>query len=165
MLTITRTNQLGFYVEHREIEDWEEIPVGWLVRDPPEFTPAQWVGEWVAAEFVADTVKSDPVQLSKIEFRRLLKSKEAMWFDAAEAEPPMTTEERDEAFDPNTTTPELQLLAAKRDAIMQWKLLADLVELNHDDTRDFLFVMGYCGMFGADAATRIPRILSGQPPA
>lgn len=105
-----------------------------------------------------------PVRISRIDFRRLLKPKEALWFDAAEAEPPLSAQELDEAFDANTATPELQLKAAKRDAILQWRLLDDVIELNHDDTRDFLFVMGYDGMFGADASTRIPRILSGEPP-
>ena len=136
-------------------------------------TGAEWTQE-LAQEFIdafpveeaieLPPTPQQPIRVSKIEFRRLLKPKEALWFDLAQTEAPMALEDLDKAFDPAQTTPELQLEAAKRDAIMQWKLLSDIIEVTHPDTAEFLMVMGLCGMFGDDASTRIARILQGLAP-
>jgi hypothetical protein len=53
--TICKLNSADMYVEHRVIEDWEGVPAGWLLRDPPEITPAKWEGQWVEAEFEEET--------------------------------------------------------------------------------------------------------------
>lgn len=106
-----------------------------------------------------------PDRISRLDFRRLLTPVEAARFRVFEAAPAMTLEEVEEAFDAETTTPELQIRVAVADCVSQWHTLDEgVVEMDHADTAEFLFVMGAAGMFGADAATRIPQILAKQPP-
>jgi hypothetical protein len=172
-ITVCRVDAGGHYLFHQLRMPYEAFSEVDLLVDPPSpYEPEKHYqrhgSQWVEVEEVLlpepPPTPYDAVQLSKIEFRRLLLPKEALWFDAALSEPPMTSEQLDEAFDPNTTTTQLQLLAAKRDAMMQWGLLDDLVELNHDDTRDFLYVMAACGMFGSNAGVRLGQILSRSAP-
>lgn len=106
-----------------------------------------------------------PIKISRLDFRRLLLPAEAARFRLFETAPRVTEAELLAAFDPEAPNPELQLRVAVEDCIQQWALLDEgVVELNHDDTIQFLEVMGAAGMFGADAAVRIPQILARQAP-
>ena len=172
-ITVCRVDTGGHYQFHQLRMPYEGFSDLDLIVDPPSpYDPTKHYqrqgSEWVEVEEVIlpelPPAPYVPIRVSKIEFRRLLKPKEALWFRLAESDAPLTLTELDETFDANTTTPELQLRAAKSDAMMQWALLSDVVEINHPDTRDFLYVMGACGMFGADAGTRIPEIISGAQP-
>lgn len=113
----------------------------------------------------APPTASAPVKISRLDFRRLLLPAEAARFRLFETAPRVTEAELLAAFDPETPNPELQMRVAVEDCIQQWALLDEgVVELDHDDTAQFLAVLGAAGMFGADAATRIPQILAKQPP-
>ncbi len=109
----------------------------------------------------------DPVRFTKIEFRRLLKPFEAAVYRLLQAAPRVTMQELQLAFNPATPPSqamELQVRIAVEDAIQQFDLLPEFIELNHPDTEQFLGIMALAGMFGADAQTRIPHILSGRDP-
>lgn len=130
-----------------------------------------WTDEALAVYGIVRTVVEAPPVLtrpdtiSRLDFRRLLTPMEAARFRLLEAAPKLTSAELEAAFTSESTTPELQLRVAVEDCIQQWNFLDQgVLELDHTDTAEFLTVMGYAGMFGEDAATRVPQILSRQPP-
>lgn len=171
MLTICQIDATNVYVQHREIEDWDEIPAGWIITDPPKNLNVinLWQGEWIEldeAPVLPPVEVSKNPRISRLELRRLLKPKEAQWFDEAEeTSVPLTAEERDEVFDLNTTNADLQYRSALRDALMQWRLLDQgVIEMDHPDTAVFLMVLGANGMFGGEAHIRIPKILAQEAP-
>lgn len=131
----------------------DEAQIGWTYDGetfaPPPPEPSPYV----------------PVKVSRLDFRRLLLPAEAARFRLFETAPRVTEAELLAAFDPETPSPELQLRVAVEDCIQQWTLLDEgVIELNHADTAEFLAVMAAAGMFGADAATRVPQILAQQLP-
>lgn len=163
----------SYYVSHREVAPGQGVHDDEVAIHPPNgggpffvLAPGpEWVNTDVPPAAPAAPPK-EPIKISRLELRRLLKAKEAQWFDDVKANSqPLTTEERDEVFDLNTTNMDLQYKAALRDALLQWELLDQgVVEMDHADTASFLTVLGVNGMFGADMATRIPQILAMQPP-
>ena len=109
----------------------------------------------------------EPIKMSKIDFRRLLTPQEAAFYRLLEHAPRITGAELQTAFDPATEPAEaieLQVRIAVEDAIQQFNLLSDTIEVDHPDTAEFLGVMGMAGMF-ADTTARIAQITAGQPPA
>lgn len=164
----------GFYVRHvpHEIGAIAPTEPGWVRCDPPEYPEANNLhtsSGWLvlperpeAAPWLEPTVPADPVRISVKAFRERLLPKEAALYRSWEAESPMTAEEVDEVFNLNTTTFEKQVKLATQDGIHQFRelLTEGVIELDHPDTHYFLVMLGYRGMFGADADTRIPVILT-----
>lgn len=171
MITLCKVNQNGVFEFSIQQDPKTPIEPGYIVTDPPANTNVTniWAGGWVeVVDYVPPVVVAPKnPRISRLELRRLLKPKEAQWFDdLVNNSAPLTVEERDEVFDLNTTTPELQIKAALRDALMQWNLLDQgVIEMDHPDTAEFLMILGLNGMFGAQASIRIPQILSQTPPA
>jgi hypothetical protein len=134
----------------------DDAQIGW-VYDGETFTPP------VVEE--PEPQPPGPDKISRLDFRRLLKPVEAARFRVFEAAPALTAEEVEQAFDPESTTPELQIAVAVADCVSQWHTLDEgVIEMDHSDTAEFLFVMGQAGMFGTEAATRVPQILAKAPP-
>lgn len=129
------------------VEDRAKLGVTWVEPEPTPPAPPE------------------PIRISRIDFRRLLTPAEAARFRLLENAPKVTAEELATAFDANDPSPDLQVRVAVEDAIQQWNLLdAGVIELDHADTAQFLQIMGLAGMFGDDAATRIPAILAREAP-
>lgn len=138
-----------------DAEDLPHVGEGWT-RDGEAWVPP------------APAPQLGPRRVSKIDFRRLLTPVEAAKYRLLEAAPRVTAEDLAAAFDPETDPGEaieLQIRIAVEDAIQQFGLLPEFVELDHPDTAEFLGVMAAAGMFGAEAGTRIPQIIAGQAPS
>lgn len=156
--------------QSQEVNERDAIPVGWIEAPTPPELPegkaAMWADGWVITDPPQPAqVIAQPIQISRLDFRRLLTPVEAARFRLLEAAPRLTVDELEQAFDPSSPNPELQIRVAVEDAIQQWNLLDQgVIELDHSDTQEFLEVMGLAGMFGENAATRIPQILAQEIP-
>lgn len=161
MHTIVRTID-GHYIEHTEAFG---APPGWIIHPAPP-GPGNWKlgpGGWEATEEPRPTPAGsyDPRRVSKIDFRRLLTAEEAARVRLLEAAPRVTALELAQAFDPETPTPDLQIRVAVEDALQQFALLPEFVELAHPDTAEFIQVLALAGVV---APERVPVILAGLPP-
>jgi hypothetical protein len=165
MLTICLIDANRLYVSHREIEDFDEIPVGWIVADPPanlEAINQREGGTWVVLEEAppAPPAPYEPIRRSKADFARLFRGAQEIqvnkWEKICKAVPP---EEYDDPASALTLTVERVLKSFERPL--------EFIELNHPETRQGLEILSYVDVFGTDpvfAAAEVERILRGELP-
>lgn len=166
MITICRVNSQGYFMESLEIPDTSPIPDDWIVAERPHDTTGhvKWFsGQWIVVDDYLDIqyVKRErPVQISRIDFSRLFTGLQQARINALrKAVADLTVSDYSD--------PSKGLLIQLEIVFQQFDLPLEYIELNHEDTRLGLELLGYAGIFGEDPVLteqEINRIIKGDTP-